>query len=130
MKKNCPICQKAFSGRSDKMFCSVECKNQFHNEQRKQGLVNTIDQTLHHNRTILQQLMPPAANNAILERVVLERLGFQFDNITGLATIEPGKVLRKVYEFLWSEHSDGKISVERVLQYQEQQLAQSYTLRK
>jgi hypothetical protein len=125
MKKNCPVCQKNFVGRSDKMFCSLDCKNHFHNEQRKQSLVNTIDHALHHNRAILQQLMHTDANNAILERVVLERLGFQFENITGFATIEDGKIYKKVYEFLWSERPDGKIFVERVFQDSEHQLTQS-----
>lgn len=36
MKKNsCMVCEKEFNGRSNQKFCSVDCKNKFHNQKTR-----------------------------------------------------------------------------------------------
>jgi hypothetical protein len=113
MKKICPLCERPYSGRSDKLFCSIECKNNHHNSLRKQGVVNMINQSLHQNRTVLFHLLHAGTNTETVERVVLERLGFQFELMTGVSNKSNGHICWKVYEFEWSELPDGSIRIER-----------------
>ena len=32
----CPICKTEFKGRNNQIFCSIECKNEFHNSKNKE----------------------------------------------------------------------------------------------
>ncbi|MEJ2901639.1 hypothetical protein WAE58_04360 [Pedobacter panaciterrae] len=34
IKKDCLYCGKALTGREDKLFCNVDCKNNYHSRQR------------------------------------------------------------------------------------------------
>lgn len=113
MKKDCPVCKKSFFGRSDKLFCSTECKNNFHNSQRRNGIVNATNHLLYQNRLILQQLVHGQSEKEILERVVLERLGFKFDLFTGVIPSNSYPLVKKVYEFTLVEMPNGNVIVER-----------------
>ncbi len=113
MKKDCPVCKKTFFGRSDKLFCSTECKNNFHNSQRRNSIVNTTNHLLIQNRLILQQLVSEKSEKEILERVVLERLGYKFDFFTGIVPSNSYPLVKKVYEFTLVEMPNGNIMVER-----------------
>ena len=113
MKKQCPHCQSYFFGRTDKLFCSLACKNSFHNQNRKSDLAYTIDHDLHHNRTVLQQLIPLEVKKATWSRKVLEKLGFKFELVTGFTRTSNGKIIRKVYEYTWGESTGDDIDLER-----------------
>ena len=113
MKKQCPHCQSYFYGRTDKLFCSLACKNSFHNLHRKSDIAYSVDQVLHHNRTILQQLVPPDSKQATWNRHVLEKLGFKFEVVTGFTHGDNGKIVRRVYEFTWDEEPNDDILLER-----------------
>ncbi len=56
--KNCPICESRIRGRSDKKFCSDDCRARFHNSNNKQNnnSTNLILKTLNSNRKILENL--------------------------------------------------------------------------
>ena len=55
----CKICKNPLTGRSDKMFCSIECKNYYHTNLRRvtRDTAYDIDIMLHRNRSILLELM-------------------------------------------------------------------------
>ena len=114
MKKECPVCCREFTGRSDKRYCSAQCKNPHHNAVWKEELTVKIDHTLHRNKIILQQLMPANATNAVIDRAILENLGFRFEFMTGLSVSPEGKLMKIVYNFCWSELENSRIGIERV----------------
>jgi predicted nucleic acid-binding Zn ribbon protein len=113
MKKNCPVCGTQFIGRSDKRFCSTPCKNAFHNAQRREHIVNTVDQILHNNRMILFHLLPDDSESQVITRSLLENLGFQFDYCTSVKQMEEGTLNRIVYEFGWMEMPNHQILLKR-----------------
>lgn len=113
MKKHCPQCDSIFFGRSDKLFCSVSCKNQFHNTQRKNNIAYTVDQSLHANRSILNMLISEDSQQTGWDRKVLDKLGFNFQVFTGILVQPDGKFKYRVYEFAWSEEQDDLIMLER-----------------
>ena len=114
MKKRCPQCETAFYGRTDKLFCSVACKNQFHNQQRKSDITHSVDHVLHTNRSILQKLISEDSPQAIWDRGVLLKLGFDFQVFTGIMPKADGKFMYRVYEYAWREEPADLIIMERV----------------
>jgi predicted nucleic acid-binding Zn ribbon protein len=60
MPKICPECNEPFVGRSDKKFCSDQCRylhnNRLKNDKEKE--VIRINSILRRNRTILKRLNP------------------------------------------------------------------------
>lgn len=60
----CKICKKELKGRSDKKFCSIECKNYYHTNLRRvtNETARALDTILHRNRSILLELLGKNAN--------------------------------------------------------------------
>ena len=85
MKKNCLVCGAAFSGRSDKKFCSDNCRSTYHN-QRNAEIYRSIREThsaLRRNRRILLRLLAGRTTLQIPYAQLL-RAGFQPDICTGI----------------------------------------------
>ncbi len=109
----CKICNYEFKGRSDKQFCSVKCKNQYHTTLRKntQKATLKIDAILHRNRSILFELMQGKTSEQIMLRLVLEQKQFNFKYHTHANTNSKGKTYYWVYDFAWMSFSNDKILV-------------------
>ena len=114
MKKVCEFCGNIMMGRTDKRFCSTECKNAFNNTLRKntKSVTHEIDSYLHRNREILQLLMGNAMKDTI-DRLVLVRAGFRFDYLTGIYFNKENKMYRIVYDYAWMDFSDQKVLIIR-----------------
>ena len=76
----CKICKKVIIGRTDKIFCSIDCKNKYH-----KGLTNfvtkktiTIDKILHRNRAILQEFLGKRKVQGKVKRIDLAKKKFDF----------------------------------------------------
>jgi hypothetical protein len=112
MKKTCLQCGRDMRGRSDKKFCSLNCKNLHHIETRQQikNVVAETDAYLHRNRTILFTLMG-SSNKEIFDKLVLDRTGFRWEFHTGTYLNKEGKMYRIVYDFAWLDFSDQKILI-------------------
>ena len=58
----CLICGQAFKGRSDKKYCSDQCRSQSNNQKRKADaaelLMEEINRVLRQNRNILKTTSP------------------------------------------------------------------------
>ena len=67
-------------GRSDKKFCSSECKDKYYNklklETKKE--IGRIDAILKRNRRILKQLFNPKKEDQLIARETLLMAGFEF----------------------------------------------------
>lgn len=80
---NCLQCGAPFTGRKDKHFCSLTCKNAFHNteQQQKRQRRSEIIAALSGNYQILEALLKEKRTSARLED--LAGLGFDPAYVTG-----------------------------------------------
>lgn len=83
-EKFCPCCKKKIVGRSDKKFCSDECRILYNNRKYRgenRGMTK-IDRILKKNRSILNALY----SKGITETTTLKLfgLGFDFDFMTSI----------------------------------------------
>ncbi len=113
--KKCKICSKPIIGRSDKIFCSVRCKNYYHTNLRRVTnlAVKDIDKILHRNRSILLEIMGKRKTQIKVERIVLDKKKFNYKYHTHLHTNSKGKTYFYVYDFAWMEFSDDEILIVR-----------------
>ena len=114
MKKTCWQCSEEMQGRSDKKFCSTDCKNRYHIETRRstRDAVAEIDGYLHRNWEILALLMGNAVKVEI-DRLVLSRTGFRYEYHTGTYLNKEGKMYRLIYDYAWMDFSNQKILIVR-----------------
>lgn len=111
----CKICSKQIVGRSDKKFCSVECKNYYHTNLRRvtNAAVDQISKILHRNRSILLEIMGKHKTQIKIERINLDNRKFNFKYITHFQTNSKGKIYYYVFDFAWMEFSDDEILIIR-----------------
>lgn len=113
--KKCKMCSKKVVGRSDKLFCSVKCKSNYHRKLRKKTklLTITIDEILHRNRSILYEIMGDLAVQKTIPRMILEKKNFQFIYHTHTHKNKHGKTYFYVYDFAWMPFSNNSILIIR-----------------
>lgn len=111
----CKICKKDLVGRTDKLFCSVKCKNQYHLKLSRVTLIEAkeIDRFLHRNRSILLELLGKNKTQIKVDREVLEKKKFRFKYHTHIYTNSKGKIYNYLYDFAWMEFSDDEILIIR-----------------
>ncbi len=111
----CKICEKNIKGRSDKIFCSVECKNYYHINLRRvtKNMAKELDVILHRNRSILLELLGKNTFQKKIKRVVLAKKKFNFKYITHFHINSKGKMYHHLYDFAWMEFSDDEVLIVR-----------------
>lgn len=114
MNKLCIQCGQSVRGRSDKMFCSMSCKNDYNYKNRAttKSDVKTIDDLLHRNRIILMTLMGDSKKETF-DKMILTRAKFRFEFHTGHYINKEGKTYWLIYDYAWIAFSDQKILVVR-----------------
>lgn len=102
-------------GRSDKMFCSVRCKNYYHTNLRSvtQLEVKGIDNILHRNRSILLEIMGKSKTQKKIPRISLDKKKFNYKYHTHQSINLMGKTYNHLYDFAWMEFSDDEILIVR-----------------
>ncbi len=113
--KKCKICKKVLKGRSDKIFCSVTCKNYYHTQLRKtnQKATQRIDDILHRNRAIMLEILGKNSQQKKVERKVLDNKKFNFHYHTHQFINSRGKIYYYVYDIGYMLFSDGEVLVVR-----------------
>ena len=113
--RSCRMCQIPPVGRSDKVFCSIACKNEYHVKLRRatSGVVRETNKMLHRNRSILLELMGKNSRQKKVDRLLLEKKKFRFNYHTGSYLNTRGKTYHYVYDFAWMEFSDQEILIMR-----------------
>ncbi len=111
----CKICKKEVVGRSDKIFCSIKCKNYYHINLRKVTAiaVEEIDKKLHRNRSILLEILGKHKTQKKIPRIELEKRKFSFKYHTHININSAGKTYNYVYDLAWMEFSDDDILIVR-----------------
>jgi predicted nucleic acid-binding Zn ribbon protein len=110
-KKNCAYCQKEFVGRTDKRFCSANCRAMQHRTMHQNNTPSIIKETnafLLINYHILLAIWheQPKQNSGKLNQIIIPRIdldkkGFRFNYITGIYINKEGKTYHYVYDFAW-----------------------------
>ncbi|NLN24790.1 MAG: hypothetical protein GX163_03885 [Bacteroidetes bacterium] len=113
--KKCKICKKILKGRSDKLFCSVGCKNYYHSNLRKASnqAAMQINEYLRRNHGILLELLGKNKSQLKLARSVLEQKKFRFKYLTHFHVNSKGKMFHYIYDLAWMEFSDDEILIVR-----------------
>jgi len=114
-KRHCRLCKKPVYGRTDKMFCTVACKNEYHLRLRRATAmaVREIDKILHRNRSILLECLGKKKPQKRVHRSLLDKKKFNFQYQTSYYVNSSGKMYHLVYDFAWLEFLDGTILVIR-----------------
>ncbi len=107
----CPECGEKLVGRSDKRFCSDQCRNTANNKHRKKHEQNilSINKILRKNRNILHNLNPIGLTT--VRREVLELQGFNFAFHTHQFRTSQGTIYYFCYEYGYLLLPDEKISL-------------------
>nr|MBS0038137.1 hypothetical protein [Saprospiraceae bacterium] len=113
--RNCKLCKAPYTGRSDKIFCSAQCKADYHNRLNAATLKATFktDKILHRNRSILLEVMGKNLHQKKVDRDFLAKKNFRFEYMTGFYKNAQGKRYHLLYDFAWMEFKTGEILVVR-----------------
>ena len=98
MEKKCLECEETLVGRSDKKFCSDQCRTTYYNRQNADSTnyMRNVNRILRKNRKILSDLNPSGKSKA--SRSKLLDLGFNFSFFTNVYKTKSGKVYYFCYE--------------------------------
>jgi predicted nucleic acid-binding Zn ribbon protein len=98
-QKQCPECGEKIVGRSDKKFCSDECRNNFNNKQNSNttNYIRNVNNLLRKNRRILEELAPDGKTK--VHKNKLNEKGFDFKHITHLYKTQKGSTYLYCYEY-------------------------------
>lgn len=110
--KTCVHCKNEFEGRRNKKFCTITCKNSYHNEEYRQANANvySINKILTRNRNILKDLFQVYRSSAIsLE--VLHSYGFKTKFHTHLFNAPSGDRYTMVYDFGFKATIDNQVQI-------------------
>ena len=110
--KNCTHCGSSFLGRSNKKFCSLSCKNNFHNEQyREQNMILTkLDKILHKNRAVLLDMYMVHRSSPI-QLDILKARGFHPNYHTHIFNSPIGDKYTMIYDVGYKTHFDNQIQI-------------------
>ena len=97
--RECDYCGEAIRGRSDKRFCSAECRNGFHNHMSSinDAMMRRVNKILRRNRRILAEMCP--AGKVTKSRTSLEDRGFNFSYFTHQRPSRDGQSYNFCYEY-------------------------------
>lgn len=104
MHQSCLTCNVKISGRSDKKFCSPDCKNEFNNLKTKscpaKRSIKKVNQVLIKNRSLLETYFKQKSSKikAICREKLAEK-GFCFRFFTHTQRYPDGKTYFFCYEY-------------------------------
>jgi hypothetical protein len=99
MKNQCIECKLAFTGRSDKKFCSDYCRNSFNNRRNSisSNYIRRINYALNKNRRILASYYSKGKSIIARNKLILE--GYNFNLFTSCRKTASGKITYFCYDF-------------------------------
>ena len=107
VKRKCAECNEPIVGRSDKKFCSDQCRNLYNNRLNSDStnLVRNINNILRKNRRILQHLNP--TDKAKVHKDKMLEKGFNFNYFTSIYKTQKGAIYHFCYEYGYLQLDDG-----------------------
>lgn len=107
-EKKCLECGDKLVGRTDKKFCSDQCRISYNNKLNSDetNYVRNVNNALRKNRRILAELNPTRKTVSVSRQKLLEK-GFDFAYLTSLFTTREGKIYKYCYEQGYLETDKG-----------------------
>jgi predicted nucleic acid-binding Zn ribbon protein len=99
MDKKCLECGESIHGRSDKKFCSDQCRNAYNNKLKSingMAFIRKVNNILLRNRNILETLNPEGKTS--IHKSKLRQTGFRDEYITHMYTTRSGRVYYFCYD--------------------------------
>ncbi len=98
MKKKCLDCGTEILGRTDKRFCSPECRTNFYNRVNsdKTNFMRNINNILRKNRRILEKYNPDGKSKVHKSKLLDD--GFKLSYFTNIYQTKSGKTYYFCYE--------------------------------
>jgi len=117
MENTCTECQIKFVGRSDKKFCSDQCRSIYNNRGKfdKEKEILRINAILRKNRTLLKKVNPIGKTTIRKEVLVIQ--GFDFKYFTHIFNTKNGQTYYFCYEYGYSYIPDDKLLLVTWQQY-------------
>ena len=111
MKPRCLYCNEEFIGRSDKKFCSEQCRNTYNNKIKREheALIIEINKTLRKNRKILKQFNPEGKTT--IRKEYLIQSGFDFRYHTHTFITKNNNNYKFCYEYGYLEIDHEKVLI-------------------
>jgi hypothetical protein len=96
--RKCLECGTAFQGRSDKKFCSDQCRTAYNNHLNSDNshFIRNVTNALRRNRRILSEMNP--GGKTTVPRLKLEQEGFNFHYYTSVYTTRDGRMYYYCYD--------------------------------
>lgn len=113
MTRHCPSCEGEIIGRTDKRFCSDQCRFLFNNTKKREDkselLIQKVNATLRKNRTLLKLASPQGKTT--LRREVLQMAGFDFRHFTHVYRTKQGNTYHFCYDYGYLLLEDEKVLI-------------------
>lgn len=113
MERKCPTCKGEIIGRTEKRFCSDQCRFLFNKVKKKENIsekfIQKVNAARRKNRTLLKQASPKGKTT--LRREVLQLAGFNFDHFTHLYRAKNGNTYHFCYDYDYLLLEDGKVLI-------------------
>jgi len=109
--RKCLACGEPLVGRSDKKFCSPQCKTYYHNQSpnRSEKIRRNLNSILNRNQSILKKYNPLGKTTVRTE--VLKNEGFNFKFFTHIYKTKAGFTYYFCYDFGYMPVEDDKILI-------------------
>lgn len=111
MQQKCKSCGDILVGRTDKKFCSDQCRNTFNSKIKRESekTIIHINKILRRNRKILKQFNPEGKTT--IRREFLDKLGFEFSYHTHTHTTINENTYKFCYEYGYLELANEKVLI-------------------
>ncbi|MBP8958835.1 MAG: hypothetical protein KBG40_00215 [Bacteroidales bacterium] len=119
MERKCLDCGEIIRGRSDKKFCSDQCRNNYNNKLNRDSnnYVRNVHGLLRKNRRILCDLYNEG--KTVLHKDALFALGYNFNFFTHIIETKDGVKYNYCFEYGYCEKDEDYIELKQNLQYLE-----------
>ncbi|WP_036678890.1 hypothetical protein [Daejeonella oryzae] len=110
-KRSCLFCNDDLKGRSDKRFCTDQCRASYNNQNRAESekVIQQVNQVLRRNRTILKTLNP--AGMSVIRKEFLEERHFNFKYFTSLFKTKEGNEYWFCYDMGYMYLDEDKVRI-------------------
>ena len=117
VEKKCLDCGDILRGRTDKKFCSDQCRNNYNNRLNRDSnnFVRNVHGLLRRNRRILSDLY--TEGKVRLHKDALFALGYNFSFFTHIIETSDGKKFQYCFEYGYCESDEDFIELRMNSQY-------------
>jgi len=114
--RKCLLCKSDFTGRADKIFCSIKCKNEYNIKLRHvtSRATRQIDNILHRNRSILLEVLGKNKIQLKISKRILDKKKFNYTYMTHYHINSRNKTVHYLYDISWMIFSDQEVLIKRI----------------